>query len=330
MWTLCLLCLLSVQSVVWAEPHLLPLSEEMVNYINKANTTWKAGHNFQNVDYSYVKALCGTYMDGPTLPVLEEYAEDIKLPENFDAREQWPNCPTIKEIRDQGSCGSCWAFGAVEAISDRVCIHSNSNVSIEISAQDLLSCCHICGFGCHGGYPAAAWYYWRKRGLVTGGLYDSNIGCQPYTIPPCEHHVSGSRPQCKSLEHTPHCKSQCEAEYKNSYKADKHYGMSAYHVRSKAQAIMAEIYKNGPVEGAFTVFGDFLLYKTGVYQHVHGFPVGGHAIKILGWGTENGTSYWLCANSWNTDWGDNGFFKILRGKNHCGIESQIYAGIPKN
>lgn len=35
-------------------------------------------------------------------------AEDITLPENFDAREQWPNCPTIKEIRDQGSCGSCW------------------------------------------------------------------------------------------------------------------------------------------------------------------------------------------------------------------------------
>nr|1SP4_A Chain A, Cathepsin B [Bos taurus] len=47
------------------------------------------------------------------------------LPESFDAREQWPNCPTIKEIRDQGSCGSCWAFGAVEAISDRICIHSN-------------------------------------------------------------------------------------------------------------------------------------------------------------------------------------------------------------
>lgn len=42
------------------------------------------------------------------------------LPESFDARTQWPNCPTIQEIRDQGSCGSCWAFGAVEAMSDRV------------------------------------------------------------------------------------------------------------------------------------------------------------------------------------------------------------------
>lgn len=44
----------------------------------------------------------------------------------------------------------------------------------------------------------------------------------------------------------------------------------------------------------------------GVYQHVSGSAVGGHAIKMLGWGEEDGVPYWLCANSWNTDWGDNG------------------------
>lgn len=46
--------------------------------------------------------------------------EKNDLPTEFDARLNWPNCPTIREIRDQGSCGSCWAFGAVEAMSDRV------------------------------------------------------------------------------------------------------------------------------------------------------------------------------------------------------------------
>lgn len=45
---------------------------------------------------------------------------------------------------------------------------------------------------------------------------------------------------------------------------------------------------------------------VGVYQHVTGEMLGGHAIKILGWGEENGTPYWLAANSWNEDWGDNG------------------------
>lgn len=48
------------------------------------------------------------------------------------------------------------------------------------------------------------------------------------------------------------------------------------------------------------------LLSSGVYQHVSGSAVGGHAIKVLGWGEENGVPYWLCANSWNTDWGDNG------------------------
>lgn len=68
---------------------------------------------------------------------------------------------------------------------------------------------------------------------------------------------------------------------------------------------------------------------TGVYQHVTGPFLGGHAIRILGWGVERGVPYWTVANSWNSDWGDSGTFKILRGKDHCGIESSIVAGLPK-
>jgi len=56
--------------------------------------------------------------------------------------------------------------------------------------------------------------------------------------------------------------------------------------------------------------------------------LGGHAIKIMGWGVEDGTPYWLVANSWNEDWGDKGTFKILRGQDECGIESGVVAGMP--
>ncbi|XP_033931255.1 cathepsin B [Pseudochaenichthys georgianus] len=330
MWHAAFLLLAASLSVSLAAPRLLPLSSEMVNYINKINTTWTAGHNFHSVDYSHVKRLCGTWLNGPKLPVMVQYSGDIKLAKSFDSREQWPNCPTLKEIRDQGSCGSCWAFGAAEAISDRVCIHSNAKVSVEISSEDLLTCCESCGMGCNGGYPSAAWAFWSNEGLVSGGLYDSHIGCRPYTIPPCEHHVNGSRPSCSGEEgDTPKCVSTCEAGYTPSYKADKHFGKTSYSVPSEEKQIRDEITKNGPVEGAFTVYEDFPLYKTGVYQHVSGSALGGHAIKILGWGEEDGIPYWLCANSWNTDWGDNGFFKILRGSDHCGIESEVVAGIPK-
>jgi cathepsin B len=71
----------------------------------------------------------------------------------------------------------------------------------------------------------------------------------------------------------------------------------------------------GPVEAGFTVYSDFFTYKSGVYHHVSGGVAGGHAIKILGWGVENNIPYWLAANSWNVDWGDNGYFKIWRGTN---------------
>jgi len=94
--------------------------------------------------------------------------------------------------------------------------------------------------------------------------------------------------------------------------------------------MMAELYKNGPIEVAFTVYEDFLAYKSGVYQHESGDELGGHAVKILGWGVENNTPYWLVANSWNVHWGDSGFFKILRGQDECGIEDEADAGLPLN
>ena len=60
---------------------------------------------------------------------------------------------------------------------------------------------------------------------------------------------------------------------------------------------------NGPVEVAFNVYEDFTKYKEGVYKHVSGDLLGGHAVKMIGWGTENGEDYWLIVNSWTTTWG---------------------------
>lgn len=59
-------------------------------------------------------------------------------------------------------------------MSDRVCIHSNGTLNFHFSAEDLVSCCSSCGFGCNGGFPGAAWSYWVKKGIVSGGSYDSH------------------------------------------------------------------------------------------------------------------------------------------------------------
>ncbi|KAG5900449.1 hypothetical protein JTB14_029335 [Gonioctena quinquepunctata] len=337
MWTFILTTLLSTTFIsavptepLSRQPH--PLSDDFINSINKAQSTWKAGRNFgEHISMSYIKGLMGVLPNHRNYlpPVMEHNLEGLEIPTEFDSRSEWPHCPTIQEIRDQGSCGSCWAFGAVEAMSDRVCIHSKGSQNFHFSADDLVSCCWTCGMGCNGGFPGAAWHYWVRKGLVSGGPYGSDQGCRPYEISPCEHHVNGTRPPCKEGGGTPKCQQVCEKSYPVAYDKDKHYGSKAYSISNDVSQIQTEIMKNGPVEAAFSVYADFVNYKSGVYQHVQGTLLGGHAIRIIGWGIENGTPYWTVANSWNSDWGDHGTFKILRGQDQCGIEDSIVAGLPK-
>lgn len=306
--------------------------DTLINQVNSMQTAWKAGPNFDAATpEKQILGLMGV-VKRPGLERTIFHHDNIpELPVSFDARVQWPKCKTISEIRDQGSCGSCWAFGAVEAMSDRICIHSGSEqTNVQISAEDLTECCSQCGEGCNGGDPAAAWQYYVDQGLVTGGLYKSGVGCKPYQVPACEHHINGSRPACGNILPTPVCVNRCENdEYDRTYTQDKRFGLNAYTITKDVKQIQTEIFKNGPVEADFQVFEDFLTYKSGVYYHVKGSFLGGHAIRLLGWGTENGVDYWLAANSWNSDWGDKGYFKIRRGTDECGIEDDINAGIPK-
>jgi len=309
------------------------LSDNFIETINQANSTWKAGRNFHPMtSHNYLRTLMGVHKDAEKhMPPKKRILLGVEqIPESFDPRERWPDCPTIKEIRDQGGCGSCWAFGAVTAMSDRICIHSKGEQHVHVSAENLLSCCYRCGFGCNGGFPGAAWSYWTRKGLVSGGQYGTKDGCQPYEIEPCEHHVNGTRLPCSEGGTTPKCHRKCDnPDYTVPYNKDKTYGRKSYSIEKNVKQIQMELMNNGPAEAAFTVFADFPNYKSGVYQHVSGAPLGGHAIRLLGWGVEAGTPYWLVANSWNYDWGDGGTFKILRGSNHCGIEGGVVAGIPK-
>ncbi|CAG2107781.1 unnamed protein product [Medioppia subpectinata] len=306
--------------------------DQMVDYINNLGTTWRAEKQFDD-SYSldYIKGLMGVpALTGRAFGSTPAYDPELEIPNTFDARTQWPTCASIKEVRDQGSCGSCWAFATVEAISDRICIASQGKQQVEVSAENLVACCNACGNGCRGGWPEQAWSYYERTGLVSGGLYDSHVGCQPYSINACEHHVSGHLPPCdKELRPTPKCQHTCEAGYNGTYAKDLHFGKSSYGFSNENQALQQDIMKNGPVVSTFQVFEDFLTYKSGVYHHVSGASAGFHAVKIIGWGVESGVDYWLVANSWNPDWGNKGFFKIRRGKDDCGFEGSISAGLPK-
>lgn len=300
------------------------LQENIITAVNSdLSATWVAGENerLEGFTVDDLKVLCGSKAGDPSVPPLPKpvtlkrsHSPNIDLPKNFDPRDKWPECSSLSAIRDQGHCGSCWAFGAVEVLTDRFCIAGHENVTL--STNDLLSCCGFeCGDGCDGGWPERAWEYFERSGVVSEQ-------CDPYfDTKPCKH------PGCGPVMPTPKCVRGCKDD--EFWGDSKHYAANVYTVGPDVEEIQKELYTNGPVEVAFTVYQDFAHYKSGVYKHIYGGVLGGHAVKLMGWGTtEDGVDYWLIANSWGYGWGEDGFFRIVRGENECGIESEAVAGLP--
>lgn len=96
---------------------------------------------------------------------------------------------------------------------------------------------------------------------------------------------------------------------------------------------MKEIFTHGPVTAGFNVYSDWVHYpkgtpSNGVYRPEGGEDMGGHAVRIIGWGVADGDKYWLVANSFGDKWGEKGLFKILRGVGSAGIEASVVAGLP--
>jgi len=285
--------------------------QDLIDQYNAANDAgWVAGANdfFKGMTFDDARPILGTALEhisqhlNNTLPqTLYDAMGDV--PAEFDARTQWKGL--IHPIRNQQHCGSCWAFSAAEVLSDRVAIATNKP-SPSLSPEDLVSC-DSSDMGCKGGRLSNAWSYLKNTGIVTDK-------CFPYTA------GGGNAPACAT---------KCaDSESFTRQKAS-----SAYPISGVAN-MQKEIMTHGPIQVAFLVYKSFMSYKSGVYtKHFWELlPEGGHAVKMVGWGTESGTDYWLVANSWGTtQWGDlGGFFKIKRGTNECGIEAQgpPYAGLP--
>lgn len=307
------------------------VNQTEIDLINAQNSTWTAGVNSFMVGKSWddVQQLCGTHVDDYTwlesveiepnvdfdadvfTPIMV-HDSDITIPVSFDARERWPN--NIHPIRNQQKCGSCWAFSAAEVLTDRFSIASNGRVQTVLSPEDLVSC-DTTNMGCGGGQLFTAWKYMADTGIVSDACFPYSSGNG--TTTPCVH-------TCADTE---------------SFTASKHKAKTYYRLIS-IENIQRDILLHGPVQTGFRVYKSFMSYKSGIYQRSWwNFldPImGGHAVKIVGWGTDENkkdrhgrpTDYWIVANSWDTTWGEDGYFKIKKGVNMCGIENGVYAGLP--
>jgi len=307
--------------------------------INAADTTWKAAAHPRFADKApgASKRLLGAkgnwgveVREAIQRGEVERYVakDDLAVPDSWDAATAFPKCAkTIGDIRDQSNCGCCWAFAGAEAASDRMCIASDASLLMPLSAQDV---CFNANFdGCDGGQITTPWNYISRSGVVTGGQ-DKGIGpfgagyCSAFSLPHCHHHgpvgddpyPSEGAAGCPS-ESSPRgptkCDSSATGEHKD-FESDKYTFSGRVQSASGAKAIKQFMMEGGTCEVAFTVYSDFENYASGIYKHTSGSMAGGHAVKFVGWGVENGQEYWKVANSWNPYWGEKGYFRIAPGQ----------------
>jgi len=183
-------------------------------------------------------------------------------------------------VRDQGGCGSCWAFGTVAVMESLYKIEQNRpEVNLDLSEQHLVSCSNA-GNCIDGGYAWEAAEYARTAGV-------SSENCFPYTAldDPCN--------PCSDWEQN--VARLTGSEWVTVGIADN-------------TAIMSAL-QNSPLIGWFEIYSDFYHYSSGIYEKTPSATLeGGHIISIVGYNQSQ--QYWICKNSWGPSWGEQGYFRI--------------------
>ncbi len=198
----------------------------------------------------------------------------------------------ITPVKDQGSCGSCVAFGTIATVEGtmRVAQHQ-PHLAIDLSEAQLFYCDAAAqGRNCGNGW----WPDQALACLANPGVADE--ACFPYSPGDQPCHLC---PDWQSRTTT----------VTGSHSITDHAQMKAW------------IAARGPLATCFTVYDDFFSYRSGVYSHLTGAVAGGHCVSVVGY--DDRAQCWICKNSWGPGWGDGGFFRIAYGQ--CGIDADMWA-----
>merc|ERR1712166_938125 len=224
--------------------------------------------------------------------LVTEKLDETAAPVSVD----WTTKGAVTPVKDQGQCGSCWAFSTTGSVEGRTQIKNGKLVSL--SEQELMSCASKYGNqGCNGGLMDDGFKFIEAEGLELESSYQYQ-------------HVTGS----------------C-----NNVRRDLHDGInpgvvtSFKDVAANSQTQLMAAVAEGPVSVAIEADqSGFGFCKSGVFSGTCGTNLD-HGVLVVGYGTDGGKDYWKVKNSWGATWGDAGYIKMVRtasGAGICGIAAQ--------
>jgi len=221
------------------------------------------------------------------LPRLHERAP-LKVGPHVDAPQasvDWRSRNVVAPVRDQGQCGSCYAFSSISAIETAYAIKRGS--LIYLSEQQLVDCSSSYGNGgCNGGLPDFVYKYIKDQGITTQSAY-------PYTA------VDGN---CRPFTKSP-------------------VQVSSYVTLSDEKGLLTATNIGSVVVLIEADQQSFQFYSGGVFDNAACGTTVDHGVVVVGYGTDSGKNYWTVRNSWGGSWGEQGYIRMVRDKNMCAIGS---------
>lgn len=212
------------------------------------------------------------------------------LPASFD----WRDRNGLTPVKDQSTCGGCWAFGTVGPLESQIKL--KCGITVDLSEQYLISC-NLDGYSCAKGGWWAHDYHLNKSAQDNNG---------PGAVLEADKQFTATD-------------SMCGGSYDHPYRIDSWSYVGNYYSVPTVQAIKQAIYNHGPISAAVYVGPGFNGYSSGIFNSNESGTVN-HAIVLVGWnddlGTDNG--YWILRNSWGPYWGESGYMRIRYGTSQVG------------